>query len=211
MPNIAYPFANIDNSYAVCETLPKQRFRQSRRLNDCSDAELAYVRTALRRVASLRILNTDDVEDVVQETLLTMTAKYPQEQLEKGLLVWSMGILRHKVGNYYRQARHCASFDENIAPRRDPHCGTFLGMSPEGLAQYAELCFLIDTILASFQSTERQVLNLHLEGVPAGEIAGMLHSEKYQNVINKIYRGRHKLARELARYGYGNGKAIKER
>jgi len=38
---------------------------------------------ALRRVASLRILNTDDVEDVVQETLLTMTAKYPQEEFGK--------------------------------------------------------------------------------------------------------------------------------
>jgi len=84
-------------------------------------------------------------------------------------------------------------------------------MSPEGLAQYAELCFLIDTILARFQSTERQVLNLHLDGIPAGEIAAMIHFEKYQNVINKIYRGRHKLARELARYGYGKGKTIKER
>jgi len=39
----------------------------------------------------------------------------------------------------------------------------------------------------------------------------MIHFEKYQNVINKIYRGRHKLARELARYGYGKGKTIKER
>jgi RNA polymerase sigma factor (sigma-70 family) len=211
VPNNAYSFAYLDNSSAVCETLPKQPFRQTRSLNDCSDDELRYIRTALHRVASLRILNTDDVEDVVQETLLTMTAKYPQERLEKGLLVWSMGILRHKVGNYYRQARRCASFDENATPQWNHHDGAFREMSPESAAQYSELRFLLSAIIAKFQPTERQALNLHMDGIPSGEIAETLHGEKYQNIINKVYRGRNKLAKELVKYGYGNGKTIKKR
>jgi RNA polymerase sigma factor (sigma-70 family) len=209
--NIAYSLAYLDDSFAVCETLPKQPFRQARKLNDCSDEELVYIRMALHRVASLRILNIDDVEDVVQETLLTMTVKYPQEQLKKGLLVWSMGILRHKVGNYYRQARRCTPFDENTIPEWDHHGGAIREISPEGLAQYSEFCFLLDTMLAKFQPTERQVLNLYLGGMPSGEIAESMHIEKYQNIINKIHRGRNKLAKELVKYGYGNRKTIKKR
>jgi RNA polymerase sigma factor (sigma-70 family) len=209
--NIEYSLANLDNLFAVCETLPEQHCRPTRRLNDYSDAELIFIRAALHRIASLRIVNTDDVEDIVQETLLTMTVKYPQEQLEKGLLIWSMGILRRKVGNYYRRTRRYVSFDENIIPVYDHRSGAFQEISPEGVAQYSELCCLLDTILAKFQGMERRVLDLHLEGMPAGEIAAALHPEKYQNTVNKIHRGREKLARELAKYGYGNGKTIKKR
>ena len=209
--DIQYSLAYIDNSVAVCETFPKESWRQARKLSDFSDDDLLYIRTALHRVASLRILNADDVDDIVQETMLTMTMKYPQEQLQKGLLVWSMGILRHKVGNYYRQARRCLSFHENTAPERDHFGGTFRGMSPENIAQYSELCCLLDAILTKFQPAERVVLNMHLEGMPAGEIAEAFHSEKYQNIINKIHRGRYKLARELVKHGYTDMKMSKKR
>jgi hypothetical protein len=30
-----------------------------------------------------------------------------------------------------------------------------------------------------------------------------LHPERYQNVINRLHRGRKALAKELAKYGYG--------
>jgi len=209
--NIAYPVICTDNLLAVCETLPKRSFQQLRRLNNYSDDELVYIRTALHRVASLRILNNDDVEDVVQETLLTMTAKYPQEQLRKGLLVWGMGILRHKIGNYYRQAHRCTAFDENVALAWNHHIWKTPEMSPECGAQYFELCFLLDSILAKLQPAEQQALNLYLEGAPSGEIAGALRFQKYQNTINKIHRGRKKLARELVKYGYGNGKTNRKR
>src|SRR5262245_44132029 len=67
--------------------------------------ELARIRMVLRKLTALRIENPEDAEDLVQETLLTMTEKCPEIELRKGLLVWGMGILRKKVGNYYRRVQ----------------------------------------------------------------------------------------------------------
>jgi hypothetical protein len=51
-----------------------------------------------------------------------------------------------------------------------------------------------------------------IAGFNAGEIARQLHPERYQNVINSLYRGRKKLARALAKYGYApNGPAGMDR
>jgi RNA polymerase sigma factor (sigma-70 family) len=209
--NFEYTFAHINDPYVVCETLSSQRYRQAGRLNDWPDNELEYIRATLHRVASLRILNTDDVEDIVQETLLTMTLKYPKEKLEKGLLIWSMGILRRKVGNYYRRSQRHISFDENILPGYGHKSGINKAMSPEEGARHSELRHLVDSMLTRLQPSERRVLNMHLDGMPAGDIAGELHPEKYQNVINRIHRGRAKLAKELVKFGYGNGKTVKKR
>jgi hypothetical protein len=42
-----------------------------------------------------------------------------------------------------------------------------------------------------------------IAGHDSGEIVKQLHPERYQNVINRIYRGRKKIAKELAKFGYG--------
>ena len=211
MPNTEYSLAYSNNSFIICETLPSVRYGLTGKLNDWSDDELEYIRATLHRVASLRILNSDDVEDIVQETLLTMTLKYPQLKLEKGLLVWSMGILRRKVGNYYRRIQRHVSFDENISPICGRRNGATKETTPEEGARHSELRHLVDSMITNLQPSEQRVLSLHLEGMPAGEIAGELHLEKYQNIINRIHRGRAKIAKELAKYGYGNGKTVKKR
>jgi hypothetical protein len=46
-------------------------------------------------------------------------------------------------------------------------------------------------------------MELLLAGLEPGEIVRHLHPERYQNVINRLHRGRKKLAKELAKYGYG--------
>ena len=46
-------------------------------------------------------------------------------------------------------------------------------------------------------------MELLLAGLEPGEIVKRLHPERYQNVINRLHRGRKKLAKELAKYGYG--------
>ena len=202
MFNIAYSIGcQIDPSF-IRESLPAQGCPPQFSADEWSDDAVARIRIVFQRIISLRVLNEDDAEDIVQETLLTMALKHPEAHPEKGLLIWGMGILRNKVGNYYRKIRrdmpvsqHAASVENIIYPASAWH-------SPETKMQHAELCSLIDTALAKFDPKEREAMDLLLAGLPAGEIADELHPERYQTVINWLHRGRKKLAKKLTRYGY---------
>ena len=163
-----------------------------------TDDEIAAIRRVLKRLTSVRIFNLSDAEDLVQDTLLTMISKLPGTVLEKGALVWGLGILRKKVGNYYRKAQRYASLNEQDAINRRG----MLPASPEMLLSQEELHSIVEGVLSRLPSSERQALELMIAGLNAGEIAKQLHPESYQNVINRLYRGRKKLARELAKYGY---------
>ncbi len=167
-----------------------------------TDEEVARIRLVLQRLTAMRVQNDDDAEDLVQETLLTATAKLPDCSLRKGLLVWCMGVLRKKLGNYYRKANRYAPLHHSDALAWGSAHGEMPGRTPEAEILQAELCALIRAIVAQFPVQERRPVELYLAGFPAQEIALQLHPERYQNVVNRIYRGRKKLARQLARYGY---------
>lgn len=177
-------------------------------LSEWPAEELARIRMVFRKLTALRIDNPEDAEDLVQETLLTMTEKCPEIELEKGLLVWGMGILRKKVGNYYRrEQRHSAlrrEFPSDVM--------LYLTRSPpaaESTMHFRELRALVDAILEKFPTRERAVMELLVSGLPINEIAGALHPERYQNIVNRVHRGRKRLHKELAKYGYGSRDARK--
>jgi RNA polymerase sigma factor (sigma-70 family) len=161
--------------------------------------EVAAIRAVLKKLTAVRVFNPTDAEDLVQETLLTMITKHPGPVLEKGPLVWSLGILRKKVGNYYRKMQRYAPLDEE-EPRTQQWKIT---ASPEALIFHEELQTIVEEVLSQLPSSQRQALELMIAGFNAGEIVKELHPERYQNVINRLYRGRKRLAKELAKYGYG--------
>jgi RNA polymerase sigma factor (sigma-70 family) len=168
-----------------------------------SDKEIAAVRVVLQKLTALRVINSMDAEDLVQDTLLTMVAKCPEGELEKGLLVWSMGILRKKLGNYYRKAHRTGWLKEKEICGQRWLRQSVHAHSPEKKAAHNELQAIVEKTLEQLPPTQREAMELSIEGFDAGEIARQLHPERYQNVINHLYRARKKLARELARYGYG--------
>jgi RNA polymerase sigma factor (sigma-70 family) len=188
----------------VRETASIARYDSSTapKLQDCSDKELASIRLVLRKLTALRIQNEQDAEDLVQETLLTMTAKYPECDLKKGLLIWSMGILRKKVGNYYRKARRYTTLENRPLEAERGWRRDWTLHSPESRLRHAELRMLIEHIVAEFPLPERRALELCLAGLETHEIAQRLQPERYQNVLNRLFRGRRRLARELSKYGY---------
>lgn len=196
--------SDLDGSCRLCETAPydSQPAGALPRICSWTDEEVAKIRVALRRLTAMRVRNDDDIDDLVQETLLTATVKLPNGVLEKGLLVWCMGVLRKKVGNYYRKAGRSVSLDECDGPALQRCRKESMATSPESLFLRAELKTLIGRILAEFPPQERRPVELYLAGLPACDIAQLLHPERYQNVLNRIFRGRRKLARRLARYGY---------
>ena len=163
--------------------------------------ELARIRVVLRKLTALRIGNPEDAEDLVQETLLTMTEKYPEIELQKGLLVWGMGILRKKVGNYYRREQRFAALQRELGTGAMPSL-TQAAPEAESTTHYRELRTLVEVILQKFPPHERAVMELLVSGLPINEIVRALYPERYQNIVNRVHRGRKRLHKELAKYGY---------
>ena len=168
---------------------------------DWNPEELGRIRRILCKLSLLRVRNPEDAEDLVQETLLTVTEKCPVHELRKGILVWAMGVLHRKVGNYYRRAQRHTSLEEitnggETSPFAPTDC------SPESHAQYSELRSLLNSILGQLPEEERRAMKLLLSGCPTHEIVRQLHPERYQNVVNRLYRARNKVHRALSKHGY---------
>jgi RNA polymerase sigma factor (sigma-70 family) len=170
-------------------------------LDDWPPEQLSQMRVIFRKLTSMRIVNPEDAEDVVQETFVTMAEKFPCVRLQKGLLVWGMGILRRKVGNYYRRANRTAGLDQKIMDacilrviQAQP--------SPESHTRRAELQTLVQSLVRELPPRERIVMDLVLAGLATHEIVALHYPEPYQNITNRIHRARRRLLRRLAKYGY---------
>ncbi len=170
-------------------------------LDDWPPEQLSRMRVIFRKLTSMRIVNPEDAEDIVQETFLTMAEKFPCVRLQKGLLVWGMGILRRKVGNYYRRANRTAGLDQEIVDasvlrvvQSQP--------SPESHFRRAELQTLVQSLIRELPPRERIVMDLVLAGLATHEIVDLHYPEPYQNVTNRIHRARGRLLKRLAKYGY---------
>lgn len=198
MCNPAY-FPIACGNFFVSESTAQSRYENLRRRYEWTDHELAAIRAVLQKLTSARILNPNDAEDLVQDTLLTMILKHPGKKLEKGNLVWGMGILRKKVGNYYRRTQRNVSLGAMETCSQPPT----MSFSPEAKVFHEELQEIIQRALPQLPSSQREAMELLIAGFEPGEIVRRLHPERYQNVINRLHRGRKKLAKELARHGYG--------
>ncbi len=203
MHNFDYSLFYELASQRICETAHLGYPDLDIRSMEWTETELAEIRLVLRKLTALRVENPEDAEDLVQETLLTMVRKAPGIYIEKGMLIWAMGILRKKVGNYYRRMQRFNLLDSQVryalGPARAP--------SPESSLRHVELRAMIDGVLDKFPPWEREPVDLYLAGKQTGEIASLLLPERYQNVVNRLHRGRRKLARALARHGY-SGNAV---
>lgn len=181
--------------------------------SEWTEDEITSIRAALKKLSAGRIPDPNDAEDLVQETLLTLVAKCPRADLRKSPLVWSMGVLRRKVGNYYRKARRTTSLDDWESGRRQRPplagggsvgAGLFpAAPSPEISLLRDEMQGIVDETLSRLPDAQRQAMELLISGLDPGEIVDRLNPERYQNVINRLHRARRRLAAELARHGLG--------
>ena len=189
--------------FLVAESSPLHEYESVRKRYAWTDEEIAAIRAVLQRLTAVRIMNPTDAEDLVQDTLLTMIMKHPGKELQKGNLVWSMGILRKKVGNYYRRIQRNVPLGTKARRTQEWTPQSPVSSSPETNVFHEELLNIINRTLPQLPSSQRKAMELLLAGFEPGEIVKRLHPERYQNVINRLHRGRKKLAKELAKYGYG--------
>ncbi len=87
----------------------------------CEAIRVRFVPIAKRRVRD------DDAQDVVQEALRIVHAKYARRERNGQVLTWGMVILRNVIGNYYQRKEKQAleePFDERRFPRNAGEWGT---------------------------------------------------------------------------------------
>jgi RNA polymerase sigma-70 factor (ECF subfamily) len=72
----------------------------------------------LFRFAMVRLRNPELAEDVVQETLLAALEGRDQYKGQAGVRTWLVGILKHKIIDYFRKNSHEFSIS-NLAPSDD--------------------------------------------------------------------------------------------
>jgi len=167
-----------------------------------TNEELSSIRRELRNITAIRVPNAADVEDIVQDTLLTLIHNCPKECLEKGPLVWSIGVLRNKIGNYYRKGRCRAKSETSEAEQRQDSKQFKTTVSPESDLLHGELRNIIAGTVERLPPAQKTAMKMLIAGLKPGEIAAKMSPERYQTVINHLYRGRKKLARELAMHGF---------
>ena len=196
--------ADSSVTHVVENTLKNENETLLPRPLSLTDDEIIDIRKKLSRLTARRVMNAPDAEDIVQDTLLTMISKTPCAALKKCPLAWSMGILRNKVGNYYRKERRHSSYyavkKPNDSDETHPHN---LSLSPERELLRGELFEIITAAVERLPAPQRCAMKLLIAGLNPGEIAKRMSPEHYQAVINHLYRGRRKIAQELNRYGCG--------
>jgi RNA polymerase sigma factor (sigma-70 family) len=205
--DLAFYLAFEPDPPCIRETAPFGQRRPKLPSLAWTEEELVRIRIVLRKLTALRVENPEDAEDLVQETLLTMVKKAPEIDLEKGLLIWAMGVLRKKVGNYYRRAQRLTSLDDQKAVVCQSERCLAAVASPEAHLHHAELCAMVKALLTRMPEAEREAIDLYLSGTQTSEIVSRLHPERYQNIVNRLHRGRKRLAKELRRLGYAKYRA----
>ena len=170
--------------------------------NSWTNEELSRIRRELCKLTAIRVLNTADAEDIVQDTLITLIHSCPRECLEKEPLAWSIGVLRNKIGNYYRKGRFRAKCETSDAELQQDTLQLKTTISPEKDLLNGELRNVIAGTVKRLPDAQKTALKMLLAGLKPREIAAKMSHEPYQTVINHLYRGRKKLAQELTRHGF---------
>jgi len=168
-----------------------------------TNEEISRIRRELCKLTILRVLNAADAEDIVQDTLVTLIHSCPRECLEKDPLAWSTGVLRNKIGNYYRKGRYRAKCETSDAELQPELLQLKTAVSPEKDLLHGELRNVIAGTVERMPRAQKTALRMLIAGWTPGEIAAKMSPERYQAVINHLHRGRKKLAQELTRHGFG--------
>ena len=134
----------------------------------------------LERYVKFKIGNKHDAEDLIQETCLAATEKFPSLQNPAAFKAWLIGIASHKCNDYYRRKAK----DMNIS--LDALAESALSMGRQGITVQTT----VRETLESLGDKEKQILylyffkNLSQEeiakklSVPVGTVKSRLHYAK---------------------------------
>ena len=130
---------------------------------------MAHLTESFRLFAQHRIWNDEDAEEVVQESLVTILAKYKEVEIETSFGGWTYRVLQNKIFDYVKK--------KTTRKRLDEANQTGLTENVTSQPDLQLKARLIDCFRKINQRNSRhaRVLNLHYQGYSAAEISRRLN------------------------------------
>ncbi len=129
---------------------------------------LKHLTVSFRLIAQQRIWNQHDAEEIVQETLTTIQAKYKNIEFETSFASWSYRVLSNKIFDHIKKKGAQKRLIEKMSDRSDM---TRSKPSDPGLRRRLVKCF---RELSKVNNRHARILNLHYQGYDTGQICSKL-------------------------------------
>jgi RNA polymerase sigma factor (sigma-70 family) len=140
---------------------------------------------------------TRNAEDIVQETLEILFRDYKQVEFSAGFLQYAFGILRNKIGDYFRKKEREEVMNIPL------EAGRFVNSEQlENVIDANELREFIIKSLVKLNFESQRIIYALMEGYSAGGMIGILGKIPRGTLDNKIYRVRKELKKLLLKEGY---------
>ena len=142
----------------------------------------------LKAFVSKRILNMADVDDVVQDTLLSIHRAGHTYDTKRPFKVWMFTIARHRLNDYLRRNYRKATFTEVSLSHL-----TYEN-SPSGVTESRDMPEYLNKILDSLPEKQRKIVTMmKIEGYTADDAA-----KKMNMSVSAVKVAAHRAYRSLA-------------
>lgn len=146
----------------------------------------------LRKFISQRIENDQDVEEILQETLISASECLSLFSGRSSFFTWLCGIAKHEIADFYRRKKIKAILFSRM-PWLEGLASEALG--PEQLFLRKEFEERVKKTMVSLNEGYQQVLRLkYYQGFSVAEIADILN-ETVKSVESRLFRARKAFAK----------------
>jgi len=134
-----------------------------------------------------RIENTEDAEEIMQDTLLSALEGFRDFGFRSSLFTYLCGIAKHKVIDHYRKKKITKIFLSKVA---DPDNFLFTLLSPEQMLDESMLRQKIAGTFRLIKPRYERILKMkYIYGYSVAEIAGKL-SITFKSAESSLFRAR---------------------
>jgi RNA polymerase sigma factor (sigma-70 family) len=134
--------------------------------------------------------NKSDAEEIVQETLMTITSKYREIEFEISFSAWAYQVLENKLKSFFRTKAGRANKDRQMA---DGIQASPVWMPNPSLQIKLRNCL---QIVSKYGRQYARIINFSYLGLETGEICRRLNTTP-SNVYNMLSRARRMLRKCL--------------
>ena len=128
-----------------------------------------HLTVSFRLFAQRRMWRREDIEEVVQEAMMTIATKYREVEIESSFAGWCHRILQNKIMDHVKKMGTRSRLDrENLAARED-YCPDDSDIE---LRKRIINCF---RKLGQGNRRHARIMNLHYQGYTTGEICQRLN------------------------------------
>jgi RNA polymerase sigma-70 factor, ECF subfamily len=161
-------------------------YRSARRGDKAAEQRLmSHLTVSFRLVAQHRLWNEQEAEEVVQEALVTILAKYREVEIETSFGGWTYGVLQNKIMDCVRKRMTRRKLDEQM----EPDSSRVVNSSDPDLKRAIIDCF---QKIHRDNNRHARILNLHYQGYTTEEICGKLDITE-NNLYVQLSRARRAL------------------